>query len=123
MVVPRIVEELVLELLPRDHLHRLQNLQPSTSSESPQPVWVPNTRFTVKLSRAEKKAASSESQTRKRKALNKIEKATITLSIQEADINGGIVPTVTQVVTAQSHIQSCPDKICSGRYSRILVSS
>ena len=76
----------------------------------------------TKQSKAKKNPPESETQ-RKRKALNKTEKAKITLSIRETDVDGGIVPTVTEVVTAQSHIQSCPDKVLFGRHLRFLVSS
>lgn len=56
-------------------------------------------------------ATPSESKTRQRKALNKTEKAEIILSIRETDVNGAIIPRVGEVVTAQSHVQSCPDQV------------
>ena len=67
------------------------------------------TRRQTKQSKAKKNPPKSETQ-QKRKALNKTEKAKITLSIQETDVNSSIVPTVTKVVTAQSHVQSCSNK-------------
>ena len=57
------------------------------------------------------KKTSPESKTRQRKALNKTEKTEIILSIRETDVNGTIIPTIAEAVTAQTHIQSCPDRV------------